>query len=87
MGLEGPELWICVSMGISIFLTCFCGVCCMCMRDLDSRSDSSESSENTRSSTRNCSPSVNRVHIEENSNTQLNYPDGSDKRFERTHDL
>ena len=86
MGLEGPDLWICVGMGISIFLTCFCALCCSYMRDLDSRSDSSESSENT-SGTRNCSPSVNRIHIEENSNTQLNYPEGSDKRFERTHDL
>ena len=87
MGLEGPELWMCVGISTGICLTCFFAFCCMYMKDLDSRGDSSESSENTRSSTRNCSPSVNRIHNEENFNTRLNYPEGSDKRFERTHDL
>ena len=89
MGLEGPELLICVCMGIMIFLLFFCGCLCMYCRDESSNSseDSSDSSENTRTTTRNNSLSVNRVHIQENFKTQINYPEGSEQRFERTRDL
>ena len=89
MALEGPELLICVCMGIMIFLVFFCGCLCMYCRDESSNSSqhSSDSSENTRTATRNNSISVNRVHIEENSKSQIYYPEGSEQRFERTRDL
>ena len=86
MALEGPELLICVSMGIVIFLVFFCSCLCMYCR-YDSSEDSSDSSENGRTATRNNSLSVNRVHIEANSKTQICYPEGSEQRFERTRDF
>ena len=86
MALEGTELLICVSMGIMIFLVFFCSCLYMYCR-YDSSEDSSDSSENTTTATRNNSLSFNRVHIEENSKTQINYPEGSEQRFERTRDL
>ena len=90
MALQGTELFICVSMAIAIFLVFFCSCLCMyCRYDSseDLSEDSSDSSVNTRTATRNNSLSVNRVHIEENSKTQINYPEGSEQRFERTRDL
>ena len=71
--LGGPKLCY-ISFLCYIFELC----CCR---------DSSDSSETTRSATKNNSSSCNRVHIEDNSNTQLNHTVGSDRIFQRTDDL